>query len=92
MSKTIDSIRNRNCFQIKQLLAIQYFNKQTLVSLDSSLLKEAKRGEEKGKEDEFTKDCYHSDSFEEEGNQQIRRKGEYSRKVKNISPFDTDED
>ena len=44
------------------------------------------------KEVEITKDCYQSDSSEEEDNQQIRRKGEYSRNVKNISPFDTDED
>ena len=84
--------RNQNCFQIKQLLAIQYFSQQTLVSLDSKLDKDLRKCEQE-KKVKFalseTDTANHQENLSTDQDDQddqhfiIKER----RKIKNISPL-----
>ena len=100
-SQVLFPFRNQNCFQIKQLLAIQYFHQQTLVSLDSKLSKDLRKRDQEKKvkfalSDTETADqqknfsavrCEQDDGngSDDDDDQHLIIKG--TRKNKNISPL-----
>ena len=84
------SFRNQNCFQIKELLAIQYFSQQTLVSLDKNLRRGRGREEQEKKVKFALSETAAPDQREQVDEDD--RNDQYSimkerRKNKNISPL-----
>ena len=92
------SFRNQNCFQIKHLLAIQYFSKQTLVSLDNKLGKDLRKCDQEKKvkftlsetdivhiKENLSTEQHDKDDQEDSNDQHIIIKER--RRIKNISPL-----